>query len=262
MRHHGRSNSLKSKSNKGEWLYGVNPVMEAIKSGRLKKGTSTIYIYRQRHEHCQNIVRIAETKGISVEFTEKNFFNARFQKGHQGIAAHVLKKELLKIEDLLDIPQKRKELPFLLILDCVEDPRNFGAILRVADTAGMHGVVFQSHRAASITPVVSKASAGAIEHINLVEVVNIKHAMEKMKKFGISVIGAESDSELTLWEIDMNVPLALVIGSERHGLRRTVKEMCDSVVSLPMKGKINSLNVSVVAGILSYEALRQRFLQS
>lgn len=251
---------MRSRSNKGEWLYGINPVMEAIKSGRLKKGISTIYLYRQRHEHFKNIVKIAETEGISIKFIEKNFFDARFQKGHQGIATHVLRKELLEIEDLLDIPQKRGELPFLLILDRIEDPRNFGAILRVADTAGMHGVVFQTHRAASITPVVSKASAGAIEHVNLAQVVNIKHAIEKMKQLDITVIGAEADSELTLWDIDMNVPLALVIGSEGHGLRRTVKEMCSSVVSLPMRGKINSLNVSVAVGILSYEVIRQRLL--
>ncbi|MCL0051661.1 RNA methyltransferase [Thermodesulfovibrionales bacterium] len=131
-------------------------------------------------------------------------------------------------------------------------------MLRVADATGIHGVVFQSRRSAGITPVVVKASAGAVEHVNLVEVTNIKHSIGKMKESGILIVGAEVGSEMRLWNVDMNRPLALVIGSEGRGLRRTVKDMCDLLVTLPMKGEINSLNVSVAAGILSYEVMRQR----
>ncbi|MCL5063414.1 MAG: 23S rRNA (guanosine(2251)-2'-O)-methyltransferase RlmB [Nitrospirae bacterium] len=246
---------MKDKSAKEEWLYGFNPVLEAIKSGRKIK---TVYISRQRHEQIQNIIEIAKAEGIRVEFAEKNFFDTKFHKGHQGIAALVAQKKLLSIDELLSISEKSGETLFFLVLDCIEDPRNFGAILRVADAAGVHGVVFQSHRSAGITPIVSKASAGALEYVNLAEVVNIKHAIDKMKKLNITIVGAEAGSELTPWDIDMEGPMAFVIGSEGQGLRKTVREMCDFVVSLPMRGKVNSLNVSVATGILSYEVIRQR----
>jgi 23S rRNA (guanosine2251-2'-O)-methyltransferase len=212
----------------------------------------------QRHEHIQKIADMAKTAGIRVEFEEKDFFDSRFQKGHQGVAAVVEKKRLLTMDELMIESKKKKESHFFIVLDGVEDPRNFGAILRAADAAGVHGIVFQSHRSAGITPIVSKASAGAIEYVNLVETVNIKHAIEKMKKMDITIVGAEAGSKLTPWDIDLKEPIAFVIGSEGQGLRRTVKEMCDFVVSLPMMGRVNSLNVSVAAGILSYEVIRQR----
>lgn len=246
---------MKKEKAKAEWIYGFNPVLEAIKSGR-KIGA--VYISMQRHEHILKIVDMAKAAGIRVEFAEKDFFDSRFQKGHQGIAAVVEKKRLLTMDELMIESENKKEPPFFIVLDGIEDPRNFGAILRVADAAGVHGVVFQSHRAASITSIVAKASAGAVEHINIAQVVNIKHAIEKMKRSDITIVGAEAGSTLTPWDIDMSSPLSFVIGSEGQGLRRTVKEMCDFVVSLPMKGHVNSLNVSVAAGILSYEAIRQR----
>ncbi len=246
---------MKKENAKAEWLYGFNPVLEAIKSGRKIK---TVYISKQRHEQVQKIIELAKAEGIRIEFAERDFFDTRFHKGHQGIAAVVEQKGLLTIDELLTIPEKRKELAFFLILDLIEDPRNFGAILRVADASGVHGVVFQHHRSAGITPVVSKASAGALEYVNLAEVVNIKHAIDKMKRLNIMIVGAEAGSELTPWDIDMKEPMAFVIGSEGQGLRKTVREMCDFVVSLPMRGMVNSLNVSVAAGILVYEVIRQR----
>ncbi len=246
---------MKDKSSKTEWLYGFNPVLEAIKSGRKIK---TVYISKQRHEQIQKIIELAKAEGIPVEFAERDFFDTRFHKGHQGVAAVVEKRGFLTIDELLAIPEKREESAFFLILDLIEDPRNFGAILRVADAAGVHGVVFQSHRSAGITPIVSKASAGALEYVNLAEVVNIKHAIDKMKRLNIAIVGAEAGSELTPWDINLKGPMAFVIGSEGQGLRKTVRDMCDFVVSLPMRGKVNSLNVSVATGILSYEVIRQR----
>ncbi len=242
-------------SKKESWLYGINPVREAIKSGRKIR---TIYIAKQRHTQLDAIIAMAQNKAIAINFTEKDFFDSRFHKGHQGIAAIVEKKAFLTIDELLQIPFDRGELPFFLVLDCIEDPRNFGAILRVADAAGIHGVIYQFHRSAGLTDVVSKASAGASEYVNLVEVVNIKYAIEKIKMADINIIGAEVGSQMTLWDIDMKIPLAFVVGSEGKGLRRTVGLMCDFFVDIPMKGKINSLNVSMAAGILSYEVLRQR----
>lgn len=246
---------MKDKGEKQEWLYGFNPVLEAIKSGRKIK---TVCISKQRHEQVQKIIELAKAEGISIEFADKEFFDSRFHKGHQGIAAVVEKKRFLTIDELLAIPEKKGESAFFLILDLIEDPRNFGAILRVADATGVHGVVFQSHRSAGITPVVSKASAGAVEYVNISEVVNIKHAIDKMRKLNITIVGAEAVSKLTPWDIDMKEPMAFVVGSEGHGLRKTVREMCDFVVSLPMRGKVNSLNVSVATGIFAYEVIRQR----
>lgn len=245
----------KDKGEKEKWLYGFNPVLEAIRSGRKIK---TVYISKQRHEQIQKIVELAKAEGISIEFADREFFDSRFHKGHQGVAAIAEKRGFLSIDELLAIPEKRGDSAFFIILDLIEDPRNLGAILRVADAAGVHGVVFQSRRAAGITPVVSKASAGALEYVNISEVVNIKHAIDKMKTSDIAIVGAEAGSVLTPWDIDMKVPIAIVIGSEGQGLRRTVRETCDFVVSLPMMGRVNSLNVSVAAGILSYEVIRQR----
>jgi 23S rRNA (guanosine2251-2'-O)-methyltransferase len=249
------SKMKKDKGGKEEWLYGFNPVLEAIKSGRK---ITAIYISRQRHEQIQKIIELAKAEGIRIEFADKEFFDSKFHKGHQGVAAVVEKRRILSIDELLAAHEKKEESAFFLILDLIEDPRNFGAILRVADAAGVHGVVFQSYRSAGITPIVSKASAGALEYVNLVEVVNIKHAIYKMKRLNITIAGAEAGSELTPWDIDMKGPMAFVIGSEGQGLRKTVREMCDFVVSLPMRGKVNSLNVSVATGILLYEVLHQR----
>ncbi len=246
---------MRGMETKYDWIYGVNPVTEAIKSGRK---IDMLYVQLQSQKHLSTIIEAAKSKGTPVKLETKEFFDGRFQKGHQGIAVITRRKEKLHIEELLDIPGKKGEVPFFIILDTIEDPRNFGAILRVADAAGAHGIVFQSRRSASITPVVAKASAGAIEHVNLAETVNIKHAMEKMRKAGIVLIGAEAGAGRAPWVIDMRVPLALIVGSEGEGLRRTVREMCDMTVSLPLKGTVNSLNVSVATGILAYEVMRQR----
>ena len=246
---------MKRIHDKDEWTYGINPVLEAIKSGRR---INTVYVYDQGRQNLSTIIEAARANGIPVKFETKEFFDGRFQKGHQGIAASAGKRKTISIEELLNIPARKGEVPFFIVLDSIEDPRNFGAILRVADAARVHGVVFQSHRSAGITPVTAKASAGALEHVNLAETVNIKHAMEKMRKADIILIGAEAGTDKTLWDIDLRVPLALVVGSEGEGLRRTVREMCDMTVSLPMKGTVNSLNVSVAAGILAYEVMRQR----
>lgn len=238
-----------------EWLYGLNPVKEALKSDRRIRA---VYVSLQRRKEVQRIVELAERKGIPIEFKGSDFFHSRFPKGNQGIVALAEKKALLTIEELLQLSFHKEEPSFFFLLDCIEDPRNFGAILRVAEAVGVHGVVFQSRRSVGLTDTVLKASSGAYEYVNLVEVVNIKHAIERMRQANITIIGAEADSSLTLWELDLKVPLALVVGSEGKGLRRTVRENCDFLVRIPMKGRITSLNVSMAAGILSYEVLRQR----
>lgn len=240
-----------------EWIYGLNPVLEAIRAGRNIKGIF-ISFGKQDSPKISEIEKEAEKRNISLMRADISFFHARFPKGHQGVAAEVLPKTYINLEELFEIPSRKNEPPLFIILDCIEDPRNFGAILRVADAAGVHGVVIQSHRSVTLSAEASKTSAGAAEYIPVSMVANIKHAIQEMKEEGITVVGAEVGAEKMVWDLDLRVPVALVIGSEGKGLRKTVKEDCDILVSLPMKGRINSLNVSVAVGILTFEILRQR----
>jgi len=241
-----------------EWIYGSNPVHEALRAGRNIK---TVYLCSGRHEKVKvaEIRREAEIRGVPVEAADHLFFDSRFPKGHQGVAAKVLQKGYLSIGELISGVSGAKEAPLLVILDGIEDPRNLGAIMRSVDAAGGHGIVIQSHRSASPGPEASKASAGAVEHVAVSMVSNIKHAMRQMKESGIIVIGAESGDYPAIWDVDLTVPLAVIIGSEGSGMRKTVRENCDMIVTIPMKGKINSLNASVAAGILLFEILRQRY---
>ena len=221
---------MKTSQNSSEhFIYGINPVFEIIKSDRK---VHNVYIQRQTEKHLQKIIDLARQKQVPVKTVDREFFEDRFDKGHQGVAASVAPKKTIDIDTLLDLAFNKTNSPFFLVLDCIEDPRNFGAILRVADAAGLNGVVFQSRRAAGISPLVYKASAGAIEHVNLSEIVNIKHAIGKMKERDVVIIGAEADSKTGLWDVDMTAPLALIVGSEGEGLRQTVRSMCDIIVNL------------------------------
>jgi len=237
------------------WIYGLNPVLEALRAGRNIK---EVYISSGRHEKILLIKKETESRGIALRIVDAAFFNERFPKGHQGVAAKVSEKGYMDIYELLNIPEKRNETPLFLILDCIEDPGNVGAIVRSADAAGVHGVVIQEHRSAGLGPAVSKASAGAVEYVPVSRVSNIKHAISEMKERGITIIGAESGSGNMPWDVDFSVPAGLVIGSEYRGLRKTVAEKCDFVVSIPMRGRVNSLNVSAASAVLMFEVLRQR----
>lgn len=238
-----------------DWICGLNTVLEALRAGRDIKA---VYLMTGRHDNAARIRAEAEKSGIHVKTADSSFFDAQFPKGHQGIAAQASKKEYISLDELLAIPSKKNELPLFVVIDCVEDPRNFGAILRSADAAGVHGVVIQSHRSVSLGAEAAKSSAGAVEYVPVAMVSNIKHAISRMKDEGITILGAEAEAPSSIWAADLNVPLAVVVGSEGKGMRRTVKENCDLLVSLPMKGRINSLNVSVAAGIMFFEILRQR----
>lgn len=217
-----------------------------------------IYISTGRSDKIGEIKEAARITHIPICFSDPSFFDSAFGKGHQGVAAEVVPKDYTPLDDLLDIPGRKGETEFFLILDCIEDPRNFGAILRVADAAGVHGIVIQSHRSVLSGPAVSKVSAGAVEHVPVALVPNIKHAIYAMKERGITIAGADAGAHDTLWRAQLGEPLALVIGSEGKGLRKTIAALCDVLVSIPLYGKINSLNVSVATGIIAFEILRQR----
>jgi 23S rRNA (guanosine2251-2'-O)-methyltransferase len=246
--------SGRSRSPEG-WIYGLNPVLEALRAGTK---ISAVYLSASRQEKVLDLEQALVRRGMPAKKVDESFFEEKFPKGHQGVAARIESRRYADLEDLTDIPGKKGEVPLFLILDGIEDPRNFGSILRVADAGGVHGVVIQSHRSASLTPEAVKASAGASEHVVISMVPNIKHAISSMKESGVTIIGAEAEGDNTVWDMDLTGSLALVIGSEAGGMRRTVKEHCDHIIKLPMQGKVNSLNASVATGIIIFEIMRQR----
>lgn len=250
-----RSRERPRSGDRDSWIYGLNPVLEALRAGREMKA---VYVLAGRRDKLDEIGQAAAGRGITIKTADMDFFDGKFPKGHQGIAAAVAPRQYATLDDIMAIPAQKNELPLFLILDLVEDPRNFGAILRVADAVGVHGVIIQSHRSATLTPEAVKASAGAAEYMPVAMVSNIKHAIKTMKDEGILIAGAEAGSNNELWTTDLSVPLALVIGSEGKGLRRTVGEDCDTIISLPMQGMVNSLNASVAAGVILFEIMRQR----
>lgn len=240
-----------------EWIYGLNPVLEALRSGRDIK---TVFVAASRKDRQSGLEEEIARRGVKLQRADNLFFDSRFPKGHQGIAAVVAARSYADFDEMFEAPFRKGETPLFLLLDEVEDPRNFGAVLRVADAGGVHGVVIQAYRSASLSPEAVKASAGASEHVPIAMLPNIKNAIRTMKQEGVLIVGAEADADLLPWEADLTVPLALVMGSEGEGMRKTVREHCDLLVRLPMRGKVNSLNVSVATGIIIFEIVRQRMM--
>jgi 23S rRNA (guanosine2251-2'-O)-methyltransferase len=239
-------------------IFGVNPVTEALRAGR---PIQRLLMAEQRKadRDVQAILKLAKERGVEVRITTRDALNREAPNGlHQGVIAFVAATEYAQFEDLLEIPAKRGETPLFLVLDGVEDPRNLGAILRTAETAGVHGVIIPERRAVGLTETVAKTAAGALEYVPVAKVVNLVNTIEALKKNGIWVAGAEAGGDVVFWEADFTRPTALVLGGEGKGVRRLVRDHCDYIVSLPLMGKINSLNVSVAAGVLLYELRRQR----
>lgn len=239
-------------------IIGINPVLEALKAGR---PVQRILIADQRRQDrdVQAILRLAREQGAEVRFAGRDALNREAPgANHQGVIAVAAAKQYASIDDILKAPADKGQVPLFLVLDGVEDPRNLGAILRTADAAGVHGVIIPERRAVGLTETVAKAAAGAMEHVPVVKVVNIVNTLDELKKAGVWVAGAEAGGDMVYWKADLARPTALVLGGEDRGVRRLVRERCDYLISLPLLGRISSLNVSVAAGILLYEALRQR----
>ncbi len=239
-------------------IIGIKPVIEALKSGR---AVQRILIAEQRKpgRDVQELIRLAKANGIEVRMTTRDALDREAPNAlHQGVLAIIFAREYATLDDILQIPAQKKQTPLYLVLDGVEDPRNLGAILRTAEVAGVHGVIIPERRAAGLTETTAKTAAGALEYVPVVKVVNIVNALEDLKKEGVWIAGAEAGGDLVYWEADFVRPTAIVIGGEGKGIRRLVREHCDYLVSLPLMGRINSLNVSVASGALLYEVLRQR----
>ncbi len=239
-------------------LFGVNTIMEALRSDR---PVQRLLIVEQRKadRDVLEIIRLARAKGIEVRTTTRETLNHEAPNVvHQGVIAIASARHYATLDDVLQIPARKGQSALFLILDGIEDPRNLGAILRSAEAAAVHAVIIPERRAAGLTETVAKAAAGALEYVPVVKVVNIVNAIEELKKNGIWITGAEASEKTVYWDIDLARPTGLVLGGEGKGVRRLVKAHCDSLVSLPLMGQISSLNVSVAAGVLLYEVLRQR----
>jgi 23S rRNA (guanosine2251-2'-O)-methyltransferase len=236
-----------------EALSGRRAVAEALRAGHpLRK----ILISRAAHgETIREIIHEARQRGITVQFVEPQHLPGRTDA--RGVAALSAARSTVEVEDILAAAAGRGEPPFVLILDGVEDPANLGAVLRTAEGAGVHGVIIPRRRAAGLTQAVARASAGAVEHMPVAAVTNLVRTLEDMKRAGLWVVGADMTAPQLYHEVHLLPPLAVVMGGEGQGLSRLVRERCDLLVRLPMRGKVGSLNVSVAAGIILYDIVRQ-----
>lgn len=239
-------------------IFGIKPVIEALRSGRPVQHV-LIAEQRKSDREVREIVRLAGESGIEVRMTTRDTLNREVPNAlHQGVLAVAVAREYVALDDILKIPSEKKQPALFLVIDGVEDPRNFGAILRTAEVTGVHGVIIPERRAAGLSDTAAKTAAGAVEYVPVVKVVNIVNTLEELKKCGLWIAGADAGGDLVYWDADFIRPTAIVVGGEGKGIRRLVREHCDYLVSLPLMGRINSLNVSVASGALLYEALRQR----
>lgn len=248
---------MEERENRGgeDLVAGRNAVAEALRAGR---PLDSVLI--ARGERSGSLVALAakcRERGIPVKEVDSRKLDALCGPNHQGIAAVAACREYATLDDLFDLARERGEPPFLVICDELEDPHNLGAVVRTAEAAGAHGVIIPKRRSAGLTAAVYKASAGAVEYLPVARVPNIAEAIREIKKRGVWVYGLDMDGD-TWCQTDLRGAPALVVGSEGRGIGRLVREQCDGVVSLPMHGRINSLNASVACGILLYEAARQR----
>lgn len=237
---------------------GRNAVRELLKSGRT---IEKIYVQTGEREGSITVLAAeALNRGIPlIEVDKAKLDKLCGYEQHQGIVAIASEKEYVEIEDVLKIAEERGEKPLIVIADNVSDPHNLGAIIRCAEGAGAHGIIIPKRRSACITPAVTKASAGAVEHLAAVKCVNVTDTIKKLKEYGLWVFAAEADGQ-DYTKVDFTVPCAIVLGSEENGVSALVKKNCDYIVSLPMRGQVNSLNVSTASAVLLYEAIRQRSL--
>ena len=236
-------------------IIGRNPVMEALKSGR---EIDKMLVAKDGEGSIKKIIGMAKEKNLFYQFVEKTALDRIADGGvHQGVIAYISTYEYCDPEDLLEKAHQKGEDPFLIILDGIEDPHNLGAIMRTADGAGAHGIIIPKRRAAGITDVVAKASAGAVEYVPVAKVSNIAQTIEKLKGKGVWIGACDMDGT-EYDKADLKGSLALVIGAEGQGVSRLVKEKCDFILSIPMSGQISSLNASNAAAVLMYEVRKQR----
>jgi 23S rRNA (guanosine2251-2'-O)-methyltransferase len=233
-------------------IYGINPVLEALRAGRVRE----LRVGDRADDRLKQLLAAAAERGVRVRRVPADALERDSRRGvHQGVVADVEKAEDYSVDEIV---RGASAAPLVVVLDGIEDPHNLGAILRTADAAGVDGVVIQSRRAAARDGVAAKASAGALAHVKIAQVVNIARAVEELKESGVWTVGLAGEGPESYDAIDFTLPSAIVLGAEGAGLRRLVRERCDRLAAIPMRGQVGSLNVSVAAGIVLFEAVRQR----
>ncbi len=237
-------------------IYGINPVFEALRAGRVK----ALRVGDRADDRLKQVLALAAERGVRVTRVPADVLDRQSRHGeqrgvHQGVVADVEPAADYSVDEIV---RAAPGAALLVVLDGIEDPHNLGAILRTADAAGVDGVVIQSRRSAARDGVAAKASAGALAHVKIADVVNIARAVEELKDAGVWTVGLAGEATESYDAIDFTLPTAVVLGSEGTGLRRLVRERCDRLASIPMRGHVSSLNVSVAAGIVLFEAVRQR----
>ena len=237
-------------------IEGRNAVLEAFRAG---KTIDKLYVQDGvKDGPIQSIIREAKKQDTIVNFVSRERLNQMSEEGHhQGVIAHAAAYEYAEVEDILKAAEEKGEPPFIFLLDGIEDPHNLGAIIRTANLAGAHGVIIPKRRASGLTAVVAKTSAGALNYTPVAKVTNLAATIEELKEKGLWFVCADMNGEL-MYRLNLKGPVGLVIGGEGDGVGRLVREKCDMVASIPMKGDIASLNASVAAGVLAYEIVRQR----
>jgi 23S rRNA (guanosine2251-2'-O)-methyltransferase len=236
-------------------LYGIHAAAEALKSDSVK--IEKICLQRgQKNPHIQEIIELGRQKHVHISFEEKAWIDRKAGgQRHQGVLCYVEELATVDVEEILE---SAPSPGLLIVLDGIEDPHNLGAILRSAEVSGAGGVLLPKRRSAGLSPTVMKASAGAASHVKVARITNTAQLIDLLKKRGYWIIGLAAESGRRVWEADFSVPTALVLGNEGEGLHRLVREKCDFLFSIPVKGSVRSHNVSVAAGIALYEVLRQR----
>jgi len=240
-----------------EMVWGRNPVIEVLRSKR--RVQRLLVLVGARGEPIGTILDLARRRHIPVERAPRTRLDELTHDGaHQGVIALVAPRDYAQVDDLLAVARARGEPPLLLMLDSIQDVHNLGALIRTAEAVGAHGVIVPEHRAAPITPAVEKSSAGAVEHLAIAQVTNLTRTAESLKQQGVWIVGLAGEAQMDFDRADLNRPLALVVGNEGKGISRLLREHCDMLIRIPMRGQINSLNAAVAGSIALYEAWRQR----
>lgn len=240
-----------------DYIIGKNPVIEALKSDR---DVNKILIAEGSQKgQMQQVIGLAKENHVLVQFVPKKKIDQLVEGNHQGVVAQVAAYQYAELDDLFHEAEKRNEAPFFILLDEIEDPHNLGSIMRTADAVGAHGIIIPKRRAVGLTATVAKASTGAIEYIPVVRVTNMARTIDELKERGVWIAGTDAKGKEDFRSIDGSIPFGLVIGSEGKGMGRLIRDKCDFLISLPMKGHVTSLNASVAAALLMYEVYRKRY---
>lgn len=243
-----------------EYIYGHWPVMETLRANRRKLEQLILSERAEERGTIGEIITMAKMRNVPVKRVPRNMLDDLSHSGnHQNTVLRAGDYPYVELEDILQVAEDRNEKPFILLLDLLKDPQNVGSLIRVADAVGVHGVVIQERRNVSVTPAVARASSGAVEHLHIAQVTNLVSAMKQLKKQGVWMVGLDlGDGLEPINKVDLNMAVGLVLGSEGDGIRRLVRETCDFLVTLPMRGHVASLNVATVGAIALYAAWQAR----